>query len=128
MRTGCVKYCVSCIFRFFHNGELPPEKMEPRTARVRELMKSKEFKRLYKNIKNMKPQQAGRIIIEAYRDGFAELKPGIDIFVDAAALTAINLVQVERLRRNRLHSGSQYKKNASRFRGRFMKMSQSLCS
>ena len=114
---------VSCIFKFFHNGELPPEKKEPRTARVRELMKNKEFKRLYKSIKNLKPQQAGRIIIEAYRDGFAELKPGIDIFVDAAALTAINLVQVEAAYGGTVYIlGGNTRRTLPVFEERFMKM------
>ncbi len=86
---------VAYMFTFFAEGTLPPARKEPRVAEIRKLIQSKEFRSLYRKTKRMKPQQAGRVYIEAYRDGFSELKPGIDIFVDGTALAAINLVQVE---------------------------------
>jgi glucokinase len=53
----------------------------------------KSFTKLMQNTKSQPPQIAGRMIIDAYNNGFAELEIGLKIFVEASALTAINQVQ-----------------------------------
>jgi len=63
------------------------------------LMKQKKWrdmKSLHKILQSMSdqpPQNAGRIIIDAYKSGYTELEAGLKIFVEASALTAINQVQ-----------------------------------
>ena len=114
---------VYCIFKYFSEGELPPIKKEPRVALVRKLRKNKKFITLYNRTKRMKPQQAGRVYIEAYRDGFKELQPGIDIFVDGAALAAINLVQVEAAYGGDVYIlGGNTRRTLPVFKKRFMKV------
>lgn len=53
----------------------------------------KQFKKLMQSTEDQPPQKAGRMIIDAYNDGFEELEKGLKIFVEASALTAINQVQ-----------------------------------
>lgn len=114
---------VSCIFKFFMEGDLPSEKREPRVSQVKKLRDDKEFIKLFKKIKDMKPQQAGRIFIEAFRAGFKELKPGIDIFVDGTALAAINLVQVEAAYGGTVYVlGGNTRRTLPVFEERFMKV------
>ncbi|MFH1849077.1 MAG: glucokinase [archaeon] len=86
---------VSYIFSFLANGKLPSPKREPRVDQVRELRYNKNFTDLMHKVEKMRPPQAGREIIQAFRDGFDGLRPGIDIFVDGIAIAAINQVQAE---------------------------------
>jgi len=70
---------VSYIFQFF---------LEKKSFKI-----MKPFRKLMEDIADQPPQKAGRMIIDAYNAGFTELESALKVFVEAAALTAINQVQ-----------------------------------